>query len=582
MNKLHQLKHLLLAGLLCATLAIGAIPPQASAESPNIITNNGFEDGTVTAPTGWFPDSWGTNDAVMTYVADAHTGNKAVATTMTSYQDGDGKWLFNAVPVSVGSSYTYTDYYKADAGTNLWAQFLMSDGTYQYKLIKIAPAAANWTQVTTSVTVPAGVSKLSIFHVLSSVGQLTVDDVSLSKDAPVSPPAECTPSYVNGLANGGFEGICVSSTGLPGGWTATQYGASSSVYVNTADAYHGAHAVAIANNTDGAETGLTTAIQSPLGGQRYGFNFAQAGDTYVYAYLAMGLSDGSTVYQSLMSVPATLGAWSTYTDVFVTPANIQSLQITIATSGIGTFTLDDVALTPLTNQLPSNFSTGVVSLTFDDGDASSYTNGFANLKRYGYKGTFYLNAGSLNTTGYMTTKQVKALAANGQEIGSHLYHHSDMVQLDTPTLKSELGGNINGLQQILGTSYQVNSFASPYGSYTSGTIDTVMQFEQSHRNTDGLLNTKANLNPRQIHAKLVTPNMTVAQLTALVTQAKNNHEWLVLVYHNISATTTGETEGEAGFTVTPTNFKKQLAVINQSGISVLPVNTALATLQAQL
>ena len=282
-----------------------------------------------------------------------------------------------------------------------------------------------------------------------------------------------------------------------------------------------------------------------------------------------------------MSVPATAGTWSRYADEFVTPSDIAALTITIATSGVGTLTLDSIALTPLANQLPATFRAGTVSLTVDDGPASGYTVAYQALRSYGYRATFYLNSATLNTSGYLTSAQVRSLAAAGEEIGSHLYHHSNMVQLDDATLRSELTGNAAALHRVVGTTVPINAFASPYGSYTSADIDTVMQYATSHRTTDGLLNTKANLDPRQIHAKLITPATTVADLNAALQSAKAGHGWLVLVYHDIAAAGTTSPGGEMGFTVTPTAFRNQLAAVRASGLAVAPVSTALASLQKQ-
>lgn len=568
------------AVLLSAVLVASIVPAAIYADDANLIGNAGFEEtvtGDPATPAGWYTDSWGSNNAALSYVTDAHAGGKAVRTDISNYQDGDAKWLFNPLAVAGGDSYDYSDWYKANASTNLWAQFVMQDGTRQYRFLKVVPESVqDWTQVNATIAAPEGAMQLSVFHVLAANGWLEIDDVSLVHQT------VCTPSYINGLANGDFEETCPGSNGMPAGWQAVQYGGSAASFSYTDVSYHGDHAVAVTNADNGAEAGFMTRIQSPAAGQRYALSFEQMGDTYAYAYLAFNLNDGSTQYQSLMSVPLTGGSWSQYTDSFVTPATTRSFDLTIATSGAGTLNLDNVILDPLPDQSPTSFTAGMLSLTFDDGDASTYTKGFPALKQYGYKGTFYLNADTIDAPGYMTSKQVRALAANGQEIGSHLYHHSDMVQIGDLVLHSELSGNIESLQQILDSPYAIKSFASPYGSYTSGKIDTVMQYEESHRTTDGLMNTKANLNPRQIHAKLITPATSLADVKSWVASAQQSHAWLVLVYHGISTSTASDGDGEAGYNVTPTNFKKQLSAIKASAITVLPVADALAELQNQL
>jgi peptidoglycan/xylan/chitin deacetylase (PgdA/CDA1 family) len=539
----------------------------------NLITNPGLESSkTGTNPDAWTSSSWGDNTADFVYSSDAHSGFFAAQTTISNYVSGDAKWQTDLIPVTSGSTYHYSDWYKSTALTYVWAQSLKTDGTYQYSLLKQAVASpATWIQTSVDITIDNTTQSMRIFHVIASDGTLSIDDTVFNS------VVDCDQNIVNGLTNGGFESTCPLVNGAPDGWTEFASGSSNGSFAISTKSHTGSYATTIANNVSGAEAGLSTTIASVSSNQRYTLSFWQSGDIYVYAYIAYTLTNGTTQYQSLMAAPATLGEWSLYNDSFVTPANIAKTQLFIATSGVGAISVDDIALATRTNQLPATFATGMVSVTFDDGTKTSYQNGLPVLKQYGYKGTFYVNAGSLDTSGFMTSTQVKALAANGQEIGSHLYHHSDMVQLDTLTLQSELSGNRASLQSVLGTQYTISSFASPYGSFTSNRIDTVMDYASSHRDTDGEYNTKANLDPRQIHAKLVMSTTTLVTIQSWITEAKNNKSWLVLVYHDIASSTTNQSSDVAPYNVTPANFKKQVAAVNASG---LPVNTISAALNA--
>ena len=548
--------------------AMATVATPAAALRANLLADPGFE----TAGSGWTPDSWGTNDAALDLVPDAHSGAAAARVTITSYADGDAKWLPDPVAVTPDTTYTYDDWYRASAATELWAQFATSTGALSYLHLAGVAAATTWTATGVAVAVPASAVSVRVFHVLAGVGTLLVDDVALTADT------ACAPATVNGVPNGSFEDACPpSAAGVPAGWTADGTGS----YGDTGATPDGAHAVTVQNGVDGAEAGLTTTLPGLAPGQRYRLSFLQSGDTFVYAYLTITHAAGGVTTQSLPSAPATDGAWSQYSDAFVTPADTRSVTVTIATSGVGTIALDSVTLTALANQVPATFAAGTVSLTFDDGDASVYTNGWPAMRSYGYRGTFYLNAATLNSTGFLTSAQVRALATAGNEIGSHLYHHSDLVQLDSATLADELSGNAAALHRIVGANTPVTAFASPFGSYTSGALDTVMRYASSHRTSDGAMNTKADLDPRTIHAKLVTSAMTAAALGALVQQAKASHSWLVLVYHNIAAAGSSQPAGEAGYTVTPAAFKAQLAAVARTGVAVRPLTSALTTLSGQ-
>src|SRR5665213_2206645 len=565
----------LLASVMLGVFTLLPVAQALADSSANLISNPGLETSTTPGqPDNWTTDSWGSNTAAFSYTSTGHTGSHAVQTTVTNYVDGDAKWIFAPVSVTSGSQYTYNDWYESSATTNIWAQYQSTSGTFSYQWLGSVGASSGWVQSTENLTIPSGVSAVSIFHVLSSNGQLTIDDASL-----VLPSSACTISNANGLYNGGFEQTCPASPTTPADWQAETYGSPGASFAYTNGSHSGSYAVQTTRNGSG-EAGWQTAWQSVASHQRYNLTFWQNGTAYVYAYVGITLTNGSLQYMGLMSVPATQNTgWSQYNDNFVTPANTKSIQVTIATSEPGTFTLDDVYLNTLANQNPVNFNNGVVTVDFDDGDASTYNNGLPVLLSNSLKGTFYINDGTLGTKGYMTKANVKTLASDGQEIGSHLYQHLDMVSLTSSQLTQQITQNNTGLQAILGANYLLTDFASPYGSYTSTALDTVMQYYQSHRTTDGQFNTKANFNPRQIHAILVTSTTTPAQVQAWITQAQQQDEWLVLVYHSIGTSPPGG-DG-SGYATTPAHFKTEMSYLKSTGVNVLPTNAALSTLASQ-
>ena len=79
----------------------------------------------------------------------------------------------------------------------------------------------------------------------------------------------------------------------------------------------------------------------------------------------------------------------------------------------------------------------MVSVTLDDNFADQYTNAVSVFSKEGFDCTFYVTAGSLRSSGYMTDAQLAKTVADGNEIASHLYHLSDMVELDIPTIISD-------------------------------------------------------------------------------------------------------------------------------------------------
>jgi len=218
----------------------------------------------------------------------------------------------------------------------------------------------------------------------------------------------------------------------------------------------------------------------------------------------------------------------------------------------------------------------MVSLTFDDGWSSIYTNGLPLLQKYGFVSTQYIISGKLNTANYMTTAMVQAFKNAGSEIGSHTVTHPDLTTLTSANLKTELSSSKTTLQKLFGTDTALD-FASPYGRYNSAVITAIKQYYQSHRSTDVGFNSKDTFNPYNILVQNVDADTTPAQVAAWVAKAKADNTWLVLVYHEVTDSTNTD-----GYSVTPADLDAELANIKASGISVETMSQALATIKSQL
>ncbi len=171
----------------------GGMPPPPT---ENLIVNGSYETaGGGGNPANWGRGGWGTNTPVFTYPSIGLDGNKAAKVEITSYTDGDAKWYFDDVPVTADTVYTFTGKYKANVATELVAQYRVGAG-FSYQFLASKPVAPDWTAFTQNITVPAGATAVSVFHLLRSVGALETDDFSLiaNTTAPdtVSPTAAIT------------------------------------------------------------------------------------------------------------------------------------------------------------------------------------------------------------------------------------------------------------------------------------------------------------------------------------------------------------------------------------------------------
>lgn len=147
----------------------------------NFVANSSLEAGdSITGPTGWSQGNWGNNVATFTYPATGRNGGRSAQIDISSYTDGDAKWLPNDVPLTANTRYRFTDFYKSTAPTKVTLRFTLTDSTVQYLETATLPAASDWTYADVLFTTPANVQSVTAFHLLSSLGQLNVDDMAIS------------------------------------------------------------------------------------------------------------------------------------------------------------------------------------------------------------------------------------------------------------------------------------------------------------------------------------------------------------------------------------------------------------------
>jgi peptidoglycan/xylan/chitin deacetylase (PgdA/CDA1 family) len=110
----------------------------------------------------------------------------------------------------------------------------------------------------------------------------------------------------------------------------------------------------------------------------------------------------------------------------------------------------------------------VVSLTFDDGQATQYQVRKP-LRKHRMRGTFYVNSGSVCTAWCesawdMSWRQLAALARDGNEIGGHTLDHVDLTRPDIP--RSEKRRQVCAdRHELAERGFHPVSFAYPYGRH---------------------------------------------------------------------------------------------------------------------
>ena len=104
-------------------------------------------------------------------------------------------------------------------------------------------------------------------------------------------------------------------------------------------------------------------------------------------------------------------------------------------------TVHDVKLEACgSNPPPPPTTGGVITLTFDDGWLTTYTNVFPILRELGLQGNIAINPQPIDEhwTGYLTLPQVQEMHAAGWSVVSHSVTHRDLTSLSASELEAEL------------------------------------------------------------------------------------------------------------------------------------------------
>ncbi len=126
-------------------------------------------------------------------------------------------------------------------------------------------------------------------------------------------------------------------------------------------------------------------------GRQYTFSDSYISDTVTYLTAEFFSADHTHLaFGGFVAIPATvdLTTWKVASTIFTAPAGAAYMTVFHTIQNVGKLTTDDYILNEV--PLPSPFSEGFISLTFDDGYINHITNAKTILDTTGLKGTFYI------------------------------------------------------------------------------------------------------------------------------------------------------------------------------------------------
>jgi peptidoglycan/xylan/chitin deacetylase (PgdA/CDA1 family) len=149
-------------------------------------------------------------------------------------------------------------------------------------------------------------------------------------------------------------------------------------------------------------------------------------------------------------------------DYIVPPAMFAAQMRMLADSGYHTITPDQLYAYLITGtRLPVK----PIILSFDDTDLDQFTVAYPEMKKYGFKGLFFIMTVSLGKPHYMSREQVRMLSDDGNTIGSHTWDHHNVKKYQGNDWVTQLDKPTKTLEQITGKN--IRYFAYPFGLWNT-------------------------------------------------------------------------------------------------------------------
>jgi len=539
----------------------------------NLLTGGSFEQ--INKKTG-LPDGWkvtATSDTkVTTGSPKGYTKGKALGLYVRNHQSSDITLQTPEITVQSGKNYLFKGYYITTAPFELLVRYHYKNGSSRLEDIREYPANSDpWSTVSHAFTATPDLAAVEMLYRMDANGDLTLDDTYLEeKDSGIYlPPARSnSPNLIPNAQ------LSEATDGQPKDWVNYHTGNNKSTFSYIKEDDNPMLRTEVSNYKDGEAKWQYLPLPVKDGQYfEYAVDYQSTTPVEVTAEYEMG--DGQRQFE-LGTTLKPASEWTHAKTTFEVPAGAKSMFISAILHGNGTLTTDNYELHDATRPGANGkyrFDRPLVSITFDDGWQSSYTEGVTEMNKFGYLGTFYLNSSTINTGIFMNHQQLLDLKKQGHQLAAHGDDHVDMTSINDQQLNKELQNTYTYLQKNFGLKTQ--DFATPYGKSDAEVQYAARHYYRSHRGTDTGINTKQNFDPYNLTVLFVTKDTPLETVKTAIDDAKHQNGWLILVYHRV------EPQVQSSTTISPATFRQHLETIKKQELPVVTVEQALNELQKQ-
>lgn len=302
-----------------------------------------------------------------------------------------------------------------------------------------------------------------------------------------------------------------------------------------------------------------------IGGYVKGRNIVNSSGGYFGAsiYAEIHLNDGSVAYWNSIanygSFPWRWVGFNTGTLPLVNKPIDYIFVVPFLSNATGVAYFDDISL------IEFEPSESAVTLMFDDGEDNAFTEAKPVLDTHSLVASAVIPTNAIGQQGFMTSSQIKNLAASGWEIVSHGINHEDLTTLNNKTMRQELYGSKRRLERL---GLKIKNFALPFGAYNADILAQGAKYYRSLRAYE-LGDNPQGAFPFDVKVRSAVNSTTVEDVVNWINEAMTNKRWSVIVFHGV------RDEGDDEYYTTPDTFAEIIKTIKESGINVLTYDQGL-------
>jgi peptidoglycan/xylan/chitin deacetylase (PgdA/CDA1 family) len=223
-------------------------------------------------------------------------------------------------------------------------------------------------------------------------------------------------------------------------------------------------------------------------------------------------------------LPDALGDSASF--AFDTPGDYD-LRVTVNTIGFGTFE----------RTLTISGYSALLSITFDDGPLSVYTQALPLLESKGVKATAYIVPTWISTDEYMNWDQVRRLHEAGWVIGSHSMTHQKLPTLADSSLDYEIR---QAQVELQSRGFPARHFAAPHCRYDDDVIEVIRQYHVSNRICDGVNPAPEDTDPYRLLSFLSYSWRSLFTYQVYIDSAISMGGWCIMANHEVAEDCTSD------------------------------------------